>query len=162
MINVHKSEDMEKNYQLMVEVIKSILSSETDVIANLSNVSSIVNVYLDRLNWAGFYILKENQLVLGPFQGQPACIRIKVGQGVCGKAVSQRKTIVVPNVHEFEGHIACDSKTNSEIVVPIFKGEDVYGVLDLDSPDLNRFTDLESKYLQQVTKLLGEFLTEKI
>ncbi len=159
MIHIEKTNEQETNYQLMLDVIKSFLSTEPDIIANLSNISSVIRVYIDRLNWAGFYILKGNQLVLGPFQGQPACIRINLGQGVCGKAALEGNIILVENVHEFPGHIACDAETNSEIVVPLFKGNVVYGVLDLDSPQLNRFTELEYKYLKQVGELISGFLT---
>ncbi len=158
MINIQKADELEKNYQLMVEVIKSLLETEKDIIANLSNISAVINVYVERINWVGFYILKGDQLVLGPFQGLPACIRINMGSGVCGKAASEGKTIIVEDVHKFDGHIACDSNTNSEIVIPLFKGDKVYGVLDIDSPEFNRFTELESKYLQQVGDLLSDYL----
>jgi len=154
MINVLKTSNIEENYKLMVETIKLCLKSEEDIIANLANISSIINSYLDDLNWVGFYIIKNEDLVLGPFQGMPACVRIKAGKGVCFAAVNKREAILVPNVHEFSGHIACDSATNSELVVPIFKGEKVWGVIDLDSPKLNRFTKLEEKYIIEIANLI--------
>ncbi len=160
MFNILKENDAEQNYKYMIQIIKTMLEDEDDIIANLSNISAVINAYVDRLNWAGFYILKGGELVLGPFQGMPACVRIKLGKGVCGTAAIDKKVVVVPNVHEFSGHIACDSNTNSEIVVPILKNDEIFGVLDLDSPDLNRFTELDKKYLSQVGDLLSEFLSK--
>ena len=160
MINVLKTANKEENYRLMTTTIALTLEEEKDIIANLSNISSIINSYMDDLNWSGFYILKNEDLVLGPFQGNPACIRIKNGKGVCFSAVNNKNSVLVPNVHEFEGHIACDSSTNSELVVPIFKGDEVWGVIDLDSPLLNHFTELEQKYIEEIAGLIskkGEF-----
>jgi len=154
MVNVLKTTDIEKNYKLMVETVKLHLEDEKDIIANLSNISAIINSYVDDLNWVGFYILKGEELVLGPFQGMPACVRIKRDKGVCFSAVNKKDSVLVPNVHEFPGHIACDETTNSELVVPIFKGEKVWGVIDLDSPKLNRFTKLEEKYIKEITNLI--------
>ena len=159
MINVLKTANIEENYRLMTTTIALTLDEEKNIIANLSNISAIINSYMDDLNWVGFYILKneENEdLVLGPFQGNPACIRIKKGKGVCYTAVNERSSILVPNVHEFEGHIACDSSTNSELVVPIFKENNIWGVIDLDSPKFNRFTELEKKYIEEIAILISE------
>ncbi len=159
MFDLLKGKDLEKNYELMYEVIKLTLNEENNIIANLSNISSIINFYMNDLNWVGFYIREDDELVLGPFQGKPACIRIKKGRGVCGTAFSERKSVVVDNVHKFEGHIACDSETNSEIVIPIYKNNEVYGVLDLDSPKLCRFTNLEKIYLEKIAISISNFLT---
>lgn len=148
----------EQKLQYMLVLLEGQLSSEKDVLANLSNASAIIKAVMDRLNWSGFYIMRNDELVLGPFQGLPACNRIKLGSGVCGTAASTRKTQVVPNVHEFPGHIACDSASNSEIVVPIIKNDTVYGVLDLDSPEFNRFTKLEAKYLEKFVEKLNKYI----
>src|SRR3989440_10931688 len=121
-------------YDQLASQLSSLLAGERDLIANAANFSSLVSHALPDLNWAGFYFAKDGELLLGPFQGKPACVRIRIGQGVCGAGASKCETIIVPNVHEFPGHIACDSASNSEIVVPLMKGERVVGVLDLDSP----------------------------
>jgi len=161
MISIDKSTDIEKNYKNMVAVVKSFLDDETDLIANLSNISAVINSYMSDLNWAGFYLLKENgELVLGPFQGNPACIRIPAGKGVCQAAVSTRDTVLVPDVEAFPGHIACDSATKSELVAPVFKGDHVFAVIDLDSPNLDRFGDLESTYIKQIADLISDFLNK--
>jgi len=158
MYRVKRQEDPEQNYKLMAYMAKRVLEDDKDVIASLANVSAVINGYMDRINWAGFYTMKDGELVLGPFQGLPACIRIQVGKGVCGTAVFERKTQIVPDVHKFPGHIACDSASNSEIVIPIFKNGEVFGVLDIDSPELDRFGELENKYLSEICDLLGEQL----
>ncbi len=160
MFCINKDENIEQNYRHMVTAIKNLLEDETDEIANLSNISAMINSYIADLNWVGFYIMKGGELVLGPFQGGPACIRIKVGNGVCGTTVARKETILVEDVHSFEGHIACDSATNAEIVLPIFKNGEVYGVLDLDSPILGRFSEVEAKPLQQIADLIGDFLSK--
>ncbi|MCL2873766.1 MAG: GAF domain-containing protein [Defluviitaleaceae bacterium] len=138
----------------MSYMAKRVLDDDKDIIASLANLSAVINGYMDKINWAGFYVMKDGELVLGPFQGLPACIRIQVGKGVCGAAVAERKTQIVPDVHKFPGHIACDSASNSEIVIPIFKNDEVFGVLDIDSPELNRFGELENKYLSEICNLL--------
>lgn len=135
-----------------------LLSAKEDPMANLSNTSALINAVLDRLNWVGFYLIKNGQLVLGPFQGLPACIRIGIGKGVCGTAAVTKKTQIVPNVHEFPGHIACDSASNSELVVPIVKNDILYGVLDLDSPEFNRFSQLEAQYLEKFVEKLHLYI----
>lgn len=148
----------EEKYKYMLMMLEGQLSSEKDILANLSNASAIVKAVIDRLNWAGFYFLRNEELVLGPFQGLPACNRIKVGNGVCGTAVAKRETKLIENVHEFPGHIACDSASSSEIVIPIIKNDVIYGVLDLDSPELNRFTELEKKYLEAFVERLNKYI----
>jgi GAF domain-containing protein len=135
-----------------------VISGETDVIAVLANVSALIMVYLADINWAGFYILRGTELVLGPFQGLPACTRIGAGKGVCGKAAAEGTPLIVPNVHEFPGHIACDSHSNAEMVVPLFRDGRVFGVLDVDSPRLNRFSAPEADALKRLGSLLNAFL----
>src|SRR5262252_6019768 len=121
-------------YEQLAGQLASLLAGERDLIANAANFSSLIFHTLPDLNWAGFYLMKDGELVLGPFQGRPACVRIKLGQGVCGAGAAKGETVIVPDVHEFPGHIACDSASNSEIVVPLRKGSRLIGVLDLDSP----------------------------
>ncbi len=124
-------------------------------IANLANAAALLYHSLDGLNWAGFYLLEGDALVLGPFQGRPACIEIPVGRGVCGAAVAEGKTQLVPDVHEFPGHIACDSASSSEIVVPIHVGSEIVGVLDLDSPHIGRFTEEDRAGLEEFARILA-------
>ena len=126
--------------------------------ANLSNASALLWQNLDNINWAGFYKMMDGQLVLGPFQGKPACILIPVGRGVCGTAVAENKTQLVYNVHDFPGHIACDCASNSEIVVPIYKDGAVWGVLDIDSPLIGRFTEADQAGLEQFVHILENVL----
>jgi GAF domain-containing protein len=135
---------------------RALLEGERDATANAANVSSLVFHTLPDLNWAGFYWLKDGELVLGPFQGKPACVRIALGKGVCGTAAQQKRTIVVPDVHAFPGHIACDSASNSEVVVPVMKGGRVIGVLDVDSPMLARFGEAEARVLEEVARIFVE------
>lgn len=139
-------------YNKLAPQLSSLLAGERDLIANAANVAALIFHSLPDLNWAGFYFLKGNELVLGPFQGQPACVRIKMGQGVCGTAAANQTTVIVPNVHEFPGHIACDSASNSEIVVPMIQDEQLIGVLDLDSPLVGRFDDKDKEGLEQLVK----------
>jgi GAF domain-containing protein len=134
--------------------LRALLADERDAIANLANTAALVFHALPDLNWTGFYRLVGNELVLGPFHGQPACVRIQIGQGVCGTAARQRKTVLVRNVHEFPGHIACDAASNSEIVVPLLKNGVVLGVLDLDSPELNRFDAADQAGLERLATVL--------
>ena len=125
-------------------------------LANAANFSSLLFHSLPAVNWAGFYFAKDGELVLGPFQGQPACVRIKLGQGVCGTAAANYETVIVPNVHEFPGHIACDSASNSEIVVPLLKDSHLIGVLDVDSPLIGRFDTVDAEGLEKLTRILVE------
>jgi len=141
-------------YDQLAAQLSSLLAGESDLIANAANFSSLIFHSLPALNWAGFYFVKEGELVLGPFQGRPACVRIAMGKGVCGTAASESMTTIVPNVHEFPGHIACDSASNSEIVIPLIKGERVIGVLDLDSPLFGRFDDEDSIGLNRLVSVL--------
>src|SRR5881628_545031 len=143
-------------YDQLADQLSSLLAGERDLIANAANFSSLVFHSLPDLNWAGFYFAKDGELVLGPFQGQPACVRIKIGQGVCGAGASKCETVIVPNVHEFPGHIACDSASNSEIVVPLMKRERLIGVLDLDSPLFGRFDEEDAIGLKRLASVLIE------
>jgi L-methionine (R)-S-oxide reductase len=141
-------------YDRLAAQLSSLLAGERDLVANAANFSSLVFHSLPDLNWAGFYFAKDDELVLGPFQGQPACVRIKIGQGVCGAGAAKCDTMIVPDVHEFPGHIACDSASNSEIVVPLMKDGRMIGVLDLDSPKLSRFDREDATGLEQLVKIL--------
>lgn len=148
------TEDRNKNYEMVLGQLRALIEGETDVIANLANASALLYQFLDEVNWVGFYLWKENELVLGPFQGLPACIRIPNGKGVCGTAVTEKETILVENVHAFPGHIACDAKSQSEIVIPIIIDDHVFGVLDIDSPILNRFDTIDQTYLEKFVDIL--------
>ena len=139
-----------KLYANLVVQLLSLLKGEHDLVANAANFSALLFNSLPNVNWAGFYFLQGEELVLGPFQGNPACVRIPLGTGVCGVAAQQCETIIVPNVHEFPGHIACDVASNSEIVVPLFDGERLLGVLDLDSPTIGRFDDQDAEGLNEL------------
>lgn len=160
MFNFEPIKDMnqEERLKYMNLLLQGQLSSEKDDLANLSNASGIIMACIDRLNWAGFYILRGEELVLGPFQGLPACNRIEIGKGVCGTAVKTKEIQLVPDVHIFPGHIACDSASNSELVIPIIKDGIVYGVLDLDSPEKERFTELEKKYFIKFVEMLNKYI----
>jgi GAF domain-containing protein len=137
----------------LLSELNSILENENDLIANAANVSAFLYENIPSLNWVGFYFLKGNELVLGPFQGKIACTRIKLGRGVCGTAFLEKKILNVPDVHLFEGHIACDSVSRSELVIPLYKGEKGIGVLDLDSPLFNRFDSGLETVLREVSRL---------
>lgn len=141
-------------YLSLVDELHALLEDERDFIANTANCAALLFQRLPDLNWAGFYFLKGRQLVLGPFQGAPACRRIDLDRGVCGTAASRRQTIVVPDVHKFPGHIACDECSRSEIVVPLIVGERLIGVMDLDSPSLNRFNSHDTAGLEVLARIL--------
>jgi len=143
-------------YANLESQLRALLEGERDFIANAANFASLLYHSLPDVNWVGFYLLKGDELVLGPFQGKPACVRIAVGKGVCGVAAEQRQTILVDNVHEFPGHIACDSASNSEIVVPLVVDGQLTGVLDLDSPSLARFSDDDASGLNELTSIFLE------
>ena len=149
-----KSSSKAELYDQLAAQLSSLLAGERDLIANAANFSSLVFQSLPDLNWAGFYFAKEGELVLGPFQGKPACVRIKLGQGVCGAGAAKCVTVIVPNVHEFPGHIACDSASNSEIVVPLMKNSRLIGVLDLDSPRPARFDQEDAAGLETLVRIL--------
>lgn len=149
----------EENYELVKKQLQALLHDEKNQVANLSNASALLNQFLDRVNWVGFYLLDtNNELVLGPFQGLPACIRIPLGKGVCGTAALKKETLLVEDVNQFPGHIACDAASQSEIVVPLLKGEQLIGVLDIDSPELNRFDRLDQQKLEEFVEVLVTYL----
>src|SRR5437773_8461049 len=141
-------------YKGLAAQLSSLLAGERDLTANAANFSSLIVHSLPDLNWAGFYFERDGELVLGPFQGQPACVRIKIGQGVCGAGAAKCETVIVPNVHEFPGHISCDSASNSEIVVPLMKDSRLMGVLDLDSPLIGRFDADDAAGLETLVRIL--------
>ena len=146
------------DYKLMKAQLEALIRDVPYEIANFANASALIWQGLADINWAGFYLMRDGILVLGPFQGKPACTRIAVGRGVCGTAVAQDATQLVPDVHAFPGHIACDCASNSEIVVPIHKDGAVYGVLDIDSPLLNRFTEADREGLEALVQVLEGML----
>jgi L-methionine (R)-S-oxide reductase len=147
-------------YNELATQLSSLLAGERDLIANAANFSSLIFHALPDLNWAGFYFEKDGELVLGPFQGKPACVRIRVGQGVCGAGAAKCETVIVANVHEFPGHIACDSASNSEIVVPLMKNSRLIGVLDLDSPAAARFDEQDARGLESLVRILLSSVNE--
>ncbi|MFD2627865.1 GAF domain-containing protein [Oceanobacillus kapialis] len=148
----------EKDYQLLIKQLDALSEGERDHTALLANASALLNQFLTDVNWVGFYVWKEDELVLGPFQGLPACIRIGYGKGVCGTAVKEKVTQRIADVHAFPGHIACDSASNSEIVVPIVLNDTVYGVLDIDSPNFDRFDEVDESCLEQFVHVLEKHL----
>ena len=152
--NIFEKKGINMDYISLLKSYKALIEKEDDFIALLSNTSAFIYNTISDLNWAGFYLVKDNELVLGPFQGKPACTRIKYGDGVCGTALKERETMVVENVHEFQGHIACDSASNSEIVVPVFRDGQVIGVLDIDSPLFSRFKDEEKQFFEELVWVL--------
>ncbi|WP_371189227.1 GAF domain-containing protein [Thalassotalea maritima] len=143
-------------YNTMLAQVDAIISGESDVIANMANISAILFNSFDKVNWAGFYRMIDGQLVLGPFQGQVACIRIDVGRGVCGTAVSTGSTQLVEDVHKFAGHIACDAASNSEVVVPVYHGDEIIAVLDIDSTEYAYFDEQDVQGLQKIVERLQQ------
>ncbi|KOP72697.1 GAF domain-containing protein [Lysinibacillus sp. FJAT-14745] len=143
-----------EQYNTLAKQLDALLTGESDRIANFSNASALLNQFLSNINWVGFYLLQGEELVLGPFQGLPACVRIPIGRGVCGTAVGKEETIVVKDVHDFPGHIACDAASQSEIVIPLIKEGQVIGVLDIDSPIVNRFSKEDQEGLELFVQTL--------
>lgn len=148
----------ETDYDALCQDLAALTEDVPYLIANLANTSALRWERMPGLNWAGFYILTDGALVLGPFQGKTACIRIPLGRGVCGTAAERTQTVLVENVHDFPGHIACDSASNSEIVVPLYKDGKLWGVLDLDSPYVGRFTGEDRRGLEQAAKIIQTYL----
>ncbi|MED0674173.1 GAF domain-containing protein [Aneurinibacillus thermoaerophilus] len=148
----------EQNYELVGKQLKALIENEPNRIANLANAAALLNQFLKRINWVGFYLYEENELVLGPFQGLPACVRIPLGKGVCGTAASERQTLCVEDVNKFPGHIACDAASQSEIVVPMIKDGQLIGVLDIDSPEKSRFDEIDQRGLEAFVRILCEHL----
>nr|WP_247739326.1 GAF domain-containing protein [Bacillus sp. 165] len=148
------NQSREKNFETVIRQLQALIADEPNTIANLANASSLLNQFLEDINWVGFYLTEGSQLVLGPFQGLPACVRIPFGRGVCGTAAETGTTQLVADVHQFPGHIACDAASNSEIVVPMIKDGKVIGVLDIDSPNKNRFDQVDQMYLEKFVEVL--------
>lgn len=148
------AENKQQHYAQIVQQVEAIVAGEQDLIANMANISAILYWALENVNWAGFYLVKEEQLVLGPFHGQPACIRIPIGRGVCGSAVSDNSVQLIEDVHQFSGHIACDAASNSEIVLPIRQNNQIIAVLDIDSPNFARFDLDDQTGLSQIVEIL--------
>jgi GAF domain-containing protein len=148
----------ESLYQSLNNQVVALIEDESNLIANLANVSALLNIALEDINWVGFYLLENDTLVLGPFHGNPACVRIPIGKGVCGTAFEKQQTLLIENVHDFEGHIACDAASNSEIVIPLIKDGQYIGVLDIDSPSLNRFDEDDQTGLELIMSSLKEYL----
>lgn len=143
------------NYSTIKKQASLLIESTDNVISDLSNIAALLFNSLEDVSWAGFYIYSNGKLLLGPFMGKPACTQIEVGKGVCGTAFAKKETVLVKNVHDFSGHIACDSASNSEIVVPIFVNNKVVGVLDLDSTSLNRFDEEDKAGLEGIAKVVS-------
>lgn len=157
-VNIEKSLDKTENYEILLSNLDYYIIQGDNLITNLSNLSAYLNYFLDDINWVGFYLFDGEKLYLGPFQGLPACTLIALGNGVCGVSASTRKTIVVEDVHQFDNHIGCDSASNSEIVIPIMKNNELIGVLDIDSPSFSRFNKIDKLYLEKVISKLVDKL----
>ncbi len=153
-IKINTNLTKEERYIQLLPQIKALIEDETDTIANLANICAVLKYSMTGFFWVGFYTIKGNELVLGPYQGPVACTRIQLTKGVCGAAVSRKETIIVPDVDKFSGHIACSSLSNSEIVIPLFNGNDVVGVLDVDSDSLNMFDETDKKYLEELCGMI--------
>ena len=156
-INNYKNSDLEYKTKIFFEDLERYLSKENDMTANLANTAAFISAFFDNINWSGFYLLKENQLVLGPFCGMPATTRIEIGKGVCGTAFEKGETLVVDNVCEFPGHIACDIRSKSEVVIPLVKNGKKYGVLDIDSSVYSRFSKGDVEILVKVLEILYKY-----
>lgn len=150
------TEVKETNYDLLQKQVASLIEDESNLIAILSNVSALLNDSLDQINWVGFYLIENNELILGPFQGHPACVHIAIGKGVCGTAVETNESQLVEDVNAFLGHIACDANSKSEVVVPIHKGDQVIGVLDIDAPIINRFSNIDKVALEEIVSIIEQ------
>lgn len=150
--------ELDAQYRTLAQQLTALLDGETNAIANLSNTSALLNQFLHTVNWVGFYLCEGDELVLGPFQGLPACVRIPFGKGVCGTSAAQDQTFVVEDVLQFPGHIACDAASRSEIVIPLHKGGKVIGVLDIDSPVAARFTTQDQNGLEAIVRVLENTL----
>ena len=149
---------MKRNYEEMKNKIEAITSDVDDLIANLANTSAILNEGLERINWVGLYLVKNNELILGPFQGKSACVRISFERGACGACVREKKVQRVKDVHYFPGHIACDEARRSEIVLPLFKNNEIFGVLDIDSPYIDRFSEGDEQGLSEIVQIIENYL----
>jgi GAF domain-containing protein len=155
-IRINRQLPEEEKYRLLTAQIKSLLIKEDNLISSLSNFTAAIKDTFEKVSWVGFYLFDGNRLYLGPFQGKVACTNIEIGKGVCGTSAKKRETVIVPDVDKFPGHIACDSNSKSEIVIPLFKEEKLFGVLDLDSHDYNSFGSIDKEYLEDICKFLCE------
>ncbi|MCJ0910707.1 GAF domain-containing protein [Mammaliicoccus sciuri] len=150
--------EQQLDYSLLNRQLDGLLSGEQDLIANLSNASAFINQFLPNINWVGFYLIKNNALKLGPFQGLPACVNIEIGKGVCGTAVAEKQSQLVEDVNQFPGHIACDANSQSEIVIPIYYNKEIIGVLDIDAPVKSRFDQTDLEGLELLVKTLEKHI----
>ncbi|RIO08364.1 GAF domain-containing protein [Mammaliicoccus sciuri] len=150
--------EQQLDYSLLNRQLDGLLSGEQDLIANLSNASAFINQFLPNINWVGFYLIKNNALKLGPFQGLPACVDIEIGKGVCGTAVAEKQSQLVEDVNQFPGHIACDANRQSEIVIPIYYNKEIIGVLDIDAPVKSRFDQTDLEGLELLVKTLEKHI----
>jgi GAF domain-containing protein len=155
---IDKTQSVQKQYEELSIIIKGLLNKNDNRLSNLSNFTAVLKQTFDKINWVGFYLFDGEKLYLGPFQGKVACTQIELGIGVCGSAASSLRTIIVPDVNKFPGHIVCDSDSKSEIVIPLIKNDKLLGVLDIDSASLNEFDETDKKYLEYICN----FLTEEI
>ncbi|MCU5746118.1 GAF domain-containing protein [Staphylococcus sp. SQ8-PEA] len=146
------------NYRALNQQLNALLEGENHLIAILSNSSALINEHLNQINWVGFYLIENNELILGPFQGRPACVHIKIGSGVCGMAVKEKQIQRVADVTQFKGHIACDVNSKSEIVLPVRKNGEIIGVLDIDAPITDRFTQTDEEGLSETVKVIERFI----
>ncbi len=153
---INNDTSLDEQYLLLIKQIKSLLIKEDNLITNLSNFTAALKQTFSKISWVGFYLFDGTKLYLGPFQGKVACTEIHIGSGVCGTSAKERKTIIVEDVDKFPGHIACDADSKSEIVVPIFKADKLFGVLDLDSTDYNSFNETDKKYLEELINFLSK------
>lgn len=153
---INNTASVDEQYLLLVKQVKSLLRKEDNLITNLSNFTAALKQTFSKISWVGFYLYDGNKLYLGPFQGKVACTEIKIGSGVCGTSAKERRTIIVEDVDKFPGHIACDVDSRSEIVVPIFNEDKLFGVLDLDSTDYNSFDETDKKYLEELVNFLSK------
>ncbi len=153
---IDKNLSLEKQYELFVKQVKSLLSKDDNLLSNLANLTAALKQTFEKISWVGFYFLDEAKLFLGPFQGKIACTTIEFGKGVCGTAAANKETIIVPDVNKFPGHIFCDADSKSEIVLPIIKNNSLFGVLDIDSYLFNSFNEIDKKYLEEICRFLSE------
>jgi GAF domain-containing protein len=155
-IRINKILDDDERYKLLIPQIKALLTKEDKLISNLSNFTAVIKETFEKVSWVGFYLFDGQKLYLGPFQGKVACTNIEIAKGVCGSSAARRETIIVPDVTEFPGHIACDSNSKSEIVVPLIQNDHLLGVLDLDSYEYNSFSNTDKEYLEEISKFLSD------
>jgi GAF domain-containing protein len=155
-LSINNKTSLDEKYLLLIKQIKNLLNKDDNLISNLSNLTAALKQTFDKISWVGFYLYDGSKLYLGPFQGKLACTEIKIGKGVCGTSAFQKITLIVPDVDKFPGHIVCDAESKSEIVIPILKNNQLYGVLDLDSTIYNAFDEVDRKYLEEIVIFLSK------